>query len=172
MEFIVVETEFDQFGLLEEKYAICSPKNTYAIFICLAVFIALQYLYGTYLGIKCRNIATDFQEGTYLSVSVLSQAQVGVLGIAVVIAIEENQTSVRVLVISMLVLLVNVVLVALLFFPKIFRIYIGDTEVMLTKRASHKVDLTTHKVSKVSYITPNGNTKTSRITDDDLDIEL
>lgn len=123
--------EEDDFGQPTETFDICSPKDDLdgGIYTLYFVFHMLFYIYGFRLILKVKDLSTDFQEGKWITLSVVSQFQLYLLGIPVVIAVGADNPGVRFLVVGLLVLFSNVILLTLIFGPKIMRVMNGDDKV-------------------------------------------
>lgn len=127
----VTET-FDEFLQSEETYDVCIPKDNdkALIYLLYLAFYIVFYSYSLKLVYQVRNLPTDFQEGRWISVSILAQLQLFILGIAVVIAVGNKDPSVTYLVLSLLVVLSNLMLLILIFGPKFYKLLSGQRHVV------------------------------------------
>lgn len=128
--------EEDEFGQPLETFDICVPDSNGKgeVYGVLLLFHSLFYFYGFRLICKTRGLSTDFQEGKWIAISVISQFQLYLLGIPVVVAVGQEEPGIRYLVVSLIVIFSNLILMSLIFIPKMYRVFTGDDEVVWSDR--------------------------------------
>lgn len=132
-EQVIEVDEFDQ-PLVTFDTCIPDENGNGAIYALLFAFHLLFYVYGFKLIAKTRNLSSDFQEGKYITISVVSQFQLYLLGIPVVIAVGSDDPGLRYLVVSLIVLFSNSILMVLIFAPKLYRVMSGDDDIVWSDR--------------------------------------
>mmetsp|Transcript_5507 Transcript_5507/g.7181 ORF Transcript_5507/g.7181 Transcript_5507/m.7181 type:complete len:320 (+) Transcript_5507:263-1222(+) len=122
---------YDEFDQPTSLYYSCQPTNGNAtnLYGLWFLFHILLYCYGGYLVFAARQLSADFQEGRAISISVLTTIQLSVLGIPVVVAIGPEERSVQLFVISLLICLSNLLQMALILGPRIWKVITGRNEV-------------------------------------------
>ena len=84
-------------------------------------FVILFLTYGIWLGFKTRNIATSYNEGKFILISLVNHLQLIVVFIAIVNSVNINRhPSAYVLIISCVIGFSNLCTLAFIFGPKVF----------------------------------------------------
>eukprot|EP00924_Labyrinthula_sp_SR-Ha-C_P013379 augustus_masked-scaffold_5-processed-gene-0.40-mRNA-1 protein AED:1.00 eAED:1.00 QI:0/-1/0/0/-1/1/1/0/843 len=132
LEYTIRVAEEDEFGQPVETYGICLLKkdSIFAPFIALFVFHGALSVYGGVVVFQARNISSDFHDGFSVAMSIFVQVQLSTLAVPIMIAIGPEESTIFYLVQCLVVLLFCGILLALLFGEKIYRVAIGDTEVI------------------------------------------
>jgi len=124
---ILAEDEFEQ---PISVYHYCTTDGgadgIYVLWFAYHIFL---YVYGGYLVFKARGLSSDFQEGIGISISILTTIQLSILGIPVVVAIGPKERTIQLLVISLLICLSNIMMMGMIFGPKISKVATGNNEV-------------------------------------------
>lgn len=134
--------QVDQFGQPIEIFNVCAPSNPNLnfLFALYVIFYIVIYMYSLRLIFQVRNLSDDFQEGRWISISILAQLQLLLLGISVVIAVGPEEPSVSYLVVSLLVVLSNFMLLILLFGPKFYKILSGNKYVVFNEQTRYEYE--------------------------------
>ena len=102
----------------------CSISDTHPVHpLFLAIYVLMQLLmlsYAMYIGYKTRNINTSFAEGRYITISIVNQFQLVIVGLIAFsfVSRERYDTNTVVLVSSCILCFGNLSTLALLFVPK------------------------------------------------------
>lgn len=110
----------DDYGNVLESYGICTDhKDVKGIFYGI-IFSknGLKLAGATFMAFKCRHVDKQFQESIFIFMAVASMLQVYLLGLPVMFAIDVKETSIRFLVLGMIICITNFVLATLLIMPK------------------------------------------------------
>eukprot|EP00924_Labyrinthula_sp_SR-Ha-C_P015021 snap_masked-scaffold_9-processed-gene-5.31-mRNA-1 protein AED:1.00 eAED:1.00 QI:0/0/0/0/1/1/2/0/823 len=122
----------DEFGQVTETYGICTLADNgyFSLFILLFIFHGTLYIYGVSVVFQARKISSDFHDGFSVAMSVLVQVELSILAVPIMIAIGPEESTIFYLVQGLVVLVFCVILLGLLFGEKVYRVAIGDTEVI------------------------------------------
>eukprot|EP00574_Skeletonema_japonicum_P006819 CAMPEP_0201718370 /NCGR_PEP_ID=MMETSP0593-20130828/3891_1 /ASSEMBLY_ACC=CAM_ASM_000672 /TAXON_ID=267983 /ORGANISM="Skeletonema japonicum, Strain CCMP2506" /LENGTH=894 /DNA_ID=CAMNT_0048208651 /DNA_START=50 /DNA_END=2734 /DNA_ORIENTATION=- len=112
----------DDNGYPTKSIGTCSSNKGLAFLIPLTVIDALMLFYALYLCFITRKISDEYQEGTWITASVLSIIQILVLSIPILVIVE-NDNSASYFVRVAVIFLVSSTVTMLIFFPKIYRIH-------------------------------------------------
>ena len=116
----------DRNGYPTKSIGTCSSNNGLAFLIPLVVIDALMLFYALYLCFITRKVSAEYQEGTWITASILSILQILVLSIPILVIVDNDNSAfyfVRVAVIF----LVSVTVTVLIFFPKMYRLHVVTT---------------------------------------------
>ena len=116
----------DSDGYATETAGLCSSEkgNSFTYFGIIMGLHFLLLVYGNYIAYMCRNLSGAFAETKYISIAMVSNIQVLLLGIPVVLIVQDDVVPnyfVRVGVIF----LNDFTVLALIFFPKIMHVSLG-----------------------------------------------
>ena len=112
----------DNNGYPTKSIGTCSSNNGLAYLIPLIVIDALMLFYALYLCFVTRKVSSEYQEGTWITASILSILQILVLSIPILVIVDNDNSAfyfVRVAVIF----LVSSTVTMLIFFPKMYKLH-------------------------------------------------
>lgn len=116
-------------GFPIKSVGFCSSANALAFLIPLVVIDALMLFYALYLCFITRKVSAEYQEGTWITASILSIIQILVLSIPILVIVD-NDNNAYYFVRAAIMFLVSFTVTVLIFFPKMYRLHfahIGDT---------------------------------------------
>ncbi len=112
----------DPNGYPTKSIGTCSSNNVLAFLVPLIVIDALMLLYALYLCFITRKVSAEYQEGTWITASILSILQILLLSIPILVIVDNDNSAfffVRVAVIF----LVSFTVTVLIFFPKMYKLH-------------------------------------------------
>ncbi|KAL7545747.1 hypothetical protein ACHAWF_009103, partial [Thalassiosira exigua] len=104
----------------------CKSESTLYFIVPLVVVDGLMLFYALYLCFITRNVPSDFQEGTWITASVLSILQILVLAIPILLIVDNN-TDAFYFVRTVVIFLITSTVTLLIFLPKMYRLHYSDT---------------------------------------------
>jgi len=105
-----------------KSIGVCESEHALRYIIPLVVADAIMLLFALYLGFRTRNISTKYQEGTWITASVLSSLQILMLA-APILLIVENDTTASYFIKVVVVFLFCSTVTMLIFFPKMYQLH-------------------------------------------------
>lgn len=129
----------DNNGYPTKSIGTCSSNNGLAFLIPLIVIDALMLFYALYLCFVTRKVSAEYQEGTWITASILSILQILVLSIPILVIVDNDNSAfyfVRVAVIF----LVSTTVTMLIFFPKIYKLHFMKTQQGRAKRIGFRAN--------------------------------
>merc|ERR1711988_1387952 len=117
----------DQYDHPTESVAKCSSDHPWAYMSLIIVILLVSLLYACYLCYQSRNIPTEFQEGKWINMAMVSNLQILVLGVPVMIMVADNP-GVSYFMRAGIIFLNDTGVLLLMFLPKIFAVHYGTDE--------------------------------------------
>ena len=121
----VILTDANGYPLV--SYGHCISDNSSRFLIPLVVIDGCMLLYSLHLCFITRNVSSDFQEGTWITATVLSIMQILVLAIPILIIVGSNNDAYYFVRAGVLFLMSSTVTM-LIFFPKMYRLHLKSPE--------------------------------------------
>ncbi len=166
----------DDNGYPIKSIGTCSSEKGLAFLIPLIVIDALMLFYALYLCFVTRTISDEYQEGTWITASVLSIIQILVLSIPILVIVDNDNSAfyfVRVAVIF----LVSSTVTMLIFFPKMYRLHFCKTHGGVSRRTGFRANpgqlssAETHDTRQRMSIESDKAKRLSIGSDDDLPLD-
>lgn len=129
----------DDNGYPTKSIGTCSSDKGLAFLIPLIIIDALMLFYALYLCFVTRTISDEYQEGTWITASVLSIIQILALSIPILVIVDNDNSAfyfVRVAVIF----LVSSTVTMLIFFPKMYRVHFCKTHAGRSRRTGFRLN--------------------------------
>ena len=123
-------TEFDQYGQPENSVGMCSSLNSDKTMIYVSMILALHIatlVYGNYMCYKARNVGTAYSESKYVFMAMVSNMQILVLGIPILVMVAQNPVT-NYFIRTGIIFLNDCGVMLLIFVPKFQLIYFGTEE--------------------------------------------
>mmetsp|Transcript_37887 Transcript_37887/g.64709 ORF Transcript_37887/g.64709 Transcript_37887/m.64709 type:complete len:798 (+) Transcript_37887:172-2565(+) len=109
-------------GYPTKSVGYCASDNVYRFLIPLICIDGLMLFYALYLCFVTRKIESDYQEGTWITASVLSIIQILLLSIPILVIVE-NDNNAYYFVRAAVLFLISSTVTMLIFFPKMYRLH-------------------------------------------------
>ena len=129
----------DNNGFPTKSIGTCSSNNGLAFLIPLIVIDALMLFYALYLCFVTRKVSAEYQEGTWITASILSIIQILVLSIPILVIVDNDNNAfyfVRVAVIF----LVSSTVTVLIFFPKMYKLHFRKIQTGRSRRLGFRAN--------------------------------
>lgn len=123
-------TESDQYGQPESSVGMCSSLNPDKTMIYVSLILALHILtlvYGNVMCYKARNVGTAYSESKYVFMAMVSNMQILVLGIPILIMVAENPVT-NYFIRTGIIFFNDCGVMLLIFIPKFQLVYFGTEE--------------------------------------------
>ena len=123
-------TEADQYGQAENSVGMCSSLNSDRSMIYVGLILALHIatlVYGNYMCYKARNVGTAYSESKYVFMAMVSNMQILVLGIPILVMVAENPVT-NYFIRTGIIFLNDCGVMLLIFVPKFQLVYFGTEE--------------------------------------------
>merc|ERR1711988_64801 len=117
----------DQYDHPTESVAKCSSDHPWAYMSLIIVIHLVSLLYAYYLCYQSRNIPTEFQEGKWINMAMVSNLQILVLGVPVMIMVADSP-DVSFFMRAGIIFLNDTGVLLLMFLPKIYAVHYGTDE--------------------------------------------
>ena len=121
----------DENGYPLKSIGVCTSDKTLAFLIPLVVIDALMLFYALYLCFITRKVSAEYQEGTWITASILSIIQILLLSIPILVIVD-NDNNAFYFVRAAIFFLVSSTVTMLIFFPKMYRLHFVHSD---TRRA-------------------------------------
>lgn len=128
----------DRNGYPTKSIGTCSSNNGLAFLIPLVVIDACMLFYALYLCFITRKVSAEYQEGTWITASILSILQILVLSIPILVIVD-NDNSAFYFVRVAIIFLVSFTVTVLIFFPKMYRLHFVKAGIDGSRRAGFTV---------------------------------
>uniref|UniRef100_A0A7S2WBQ7 G-protein coupled receptors family 3 profile domain-containing protein n=1 Tax=Mucochytrium quahogii TaxID=96639 RepID=A0A7S2WBQ7_9STRA len=120
LRFTRVVVQKDVFGNTLSSYGACVSSDFEKIAIVLVSYQIFLFLGGVFITFKVRRFDTDYQESRYITISIVSQCQIYLLGIPIAFVFAPENVTVRFLVMYMVIWINNLLLLLVIYLPKHF----------------------------------------------------
>ena len=111
----------DRNGFPTRSIGTCSSNNALAFLVPLLAIDALMLLYALYLCFITRKVSAEYQEGMWITASILSIFQILILSVPIVVIVD-NDNSANYFVKVTVIFLVSSTVTMITFFPKMYRL--------------------------------------------------
>ena len=108
----------DNFGNPLSSYGLCTSEWYEVFVVLLFSYMFLLFCIGVYTSYKVRNVDSDFQESYYITLSIVSQAQLYLFGIPIMLVFTPESSSGIFIMQFSLVFLNNALIVIVMVYPK------------------------------------------------------
>jgi hypothetical protein len=122
LTFVRTMTATDSFLFPTESQGRCDLKSQAAFFCTIGAFHVLVLLGGNYIAWTGRRINSNFSEGRFVAIAMVSYLQVLLIGVPVLIIVEESAVT-EMFVQGSIVFLNDLTLLLLLFGPKLLAVH-------------------------------------------------
>ncbi|KAL7546238.1 hypothetical protein ACHAWF_009574 [Thalassiosira exigua] len=113
-------------GYPTKSVGYCTSDNILYFLMPLVIVDGLMLFYALYLCFVTRNVPSEFQEGNWITASVLSIIQILILAIPILVIVD-NDTNAFYFVRAVVIFLMSSTVTMLIFFPKIYRLHYSET---------------------------------------------
>lgn len=114
----IQEDATDKFNRNTDSYAVCSSEHSLPFVIVLAVVNIGMLILGNYWAYKSRNIETEYNESSYIGVSMAATLQAWTMGIPILIVVWDSPPA-KFYVSSGIIFVTSQAILCLVYVPKI-----------------------------------------------------
>lgn len=129
----VLLTDLNGYAL--ESYGSCRSDNIMHFLIPLVCIDGLMLLYALFLCFKTRKISSEYQEGTWITASVLSISQILALAIPILVIVGSNNDAFYFMRAAAIFLISSTVTI-LIFAPKVYRVHFWKPKPVVSRFGS------------------------------------
>ena len=145
---------------MTEEFGACEFSGTWTVIIPLFLLHGFEYFAAIYLACRTQDIPSDLQDSKWLTLVFFVQAQILLLGVPILFAINDEDSDVRFLVLSSIISLASFSTIVLLIAPKAYRMRHGPKRVQFTTEKTDSFKQPS-RLSGSKYETVNGQKGTA-----------
>eukprot|EP00980_Cylindrotheca_fusiformis_P029599 scaffold23584_cov127-Cylindrotheca_fusiformis.AAC.2 len=111
-------SEYNIYGQPIQSSGACKYDDSLPFAICLGIVYSLVLLFAIYQSYQARKVTTEYGEGEYIFLAMLSSLGIAVFGFLLWLIVDDNLGA-RFVIIACLVFLVNTAVLLIIFVPKV-----------------------------------------------------